>query len=107
QRNEDNDPHTAAGGGPAHADHRGYRGGQDYDHAPNSSADKTSWRFRDRLRPRTGVRQTLLRPEERRRDPESARQTLPVLGTRGRTPPTLRGEGSGGVPLPAAAGQEG
>ncbi len=34
---------------------------------------KTSWRFRDRLRPRTGVRPALLRPEERRRDPESAR----------------------------------
>src|SRR5208282_4472312 len=73
RRDEDNDPHSASGGGPAHADHRRYRSGQDYDHAPNTSADKTSWRFRDRLRPRTGVRQTLLRPEKRRRYPESAR----------------------------------
>ena len=31
----------------------------------------------------------------------------PYWGPVGRTPPTLRGEGSGGVPLPAAAGQEG
>ncbi len=73
RRDEGDDPHTGAGRGTAHADHRRYRRGQDRHHAPDPSTDKSSWRFSDRLRPGTRVRPALLRPEEWRRDPESAR----------------------------------
>ena len=41
RRDEGNDPHTGAGRGTAHADHRRYRRGQDRDHAPDPSTDKT------------------------------------------------------------------